>query len=70
MIGMCCNDCKEISDFGNVTKKTLLEIWTNEKFLKLRNSMMKGRNIYPFCRECDVVDAGGREKQIKQLKKS
>lgn len=67
MVGMCCNDCKEISNFGNITQNTLLEIWNNEKFHRLRIAMMKGRNNYPFCSECDVVDAGGREKQIRRL---
>lgn len=64
-VGMCCNDCKEISDFGDVTKNSLMEIWRNEKYAKLREAMKTGdRRNYPFCRECDVVDAGGREKQI------
>ncbi len=66
MVGMCCNDCKEITDFGNVTKNTLLEIWNNEKFNELRKAMTAGRSAYPFCTECDVVDAGEREEFIRR----
>ncbi len=68
--GMCCNDCFEKSHFGDVTKEPLLEIWNNEKFHKLRKAMAGGgRNRYPFCRECDVVDAGEREVYIRSVLK-
>ena len=63
-VGMCCNDCEENSNFGDVREESLTEIWYNEKFIELRNAMLVGRN-YQFCKECDVVDAGGREEQIK-----
>ena len=67
-IGICCNDCKEISDFGNIEKNSLTEIWENEKYKVLREAMKTGdRRNYPFCIECDVVDAGEREKQIKRI---
>lgn len=67
-VGICCNDCKEISGFGDVTQNSLLEIWNNEKFEKLRKAMRTGdRRNYPFCKECDVVDAGGRERQIEKI---
>lgn len=69
-VGMCCNDCKEISDFGDITKSSLVEIWRNEKYVKLREAMKTGdRRNYLFCKECDVVDAGGRERQIKEILK-
>lgn len=41
-VEMCCNDCKETSDFGNITKNYLLEIWNNDKFHKLRKAMETG----------------------------
>ena len=63
-VGMCCNDCKEITNFGDVEKENLFDIWRNEKFGALRKSMIKGRENYAFCKECDVVDAGSREKVI------
>lgn len=63
-VGMCCNDCLEITEFGNVNREGLLEIWNNDKFSMLRKAMKNGRNYYSFCKECDVVDAGSREKVI------
>ena len=66
--GMCCNDCKEITEFGDVAEDSLLEIWHSEGFKKLRNAMLTGnRTNYPFCKECDVVDAGGHERQIRRF---
>lgn len=65
-VGMCCNDCKEITDFGDITKNSLVEIWHNVKYKKLREAMKSGhRSCYPFCKDCDVVDAGEREMFIK-----
>lgn len=66
-IGMCCNDCSEITDFGDISKELLIDIWRNEKFKKVRISMMGGARTYPFCKECDVMDAGEREKYIVSL---
>lgn len=69
-VGMCCNDCKEITDFGDITQNSLSEIWNNSKFQKLREAMSGGyRSSYPFCKECDVVDAGEREIYIRQILK-
>lgn len=69
-VGMCCNDCKEISGFGNITKNSLLEIWHNKKFENLRSIMKSGRSSYSFCRDCDVVDVGEREAFIKEFLKN
>ena len=65
-VGMCCNDCYELTNYGNVFEDSILQIWGGEAFQKLRNSLQNGRN-HPFCKECDVVDAGEREKEIKQI---
>lgn len=63
-VGMCCNDCFEVTEFGHVGENSLWEIWTNDRFGMLRTAMRQGRNCYAFCKECDVVDAGSREKEI------
>lgn len=67
-VGMCCNDCKECSCFGDISKDKILNIWENEKFQDLRKAVSKGRDKYEFCKECDVVDAGEREAYIKSIK--
>ena len=59
-----------ISDwFGkNVMEESLTTIWGSKRFRKLRNVMKNGRN-FPFCVECDVMDAGERERTIKKIMK-
>lgn len=61
-VGICCNDCFEIGGFGNVNNENICDIWRNEKFTDLREKLRGGRENYIFCKECDVVDAGSREK--------
>lgn len=63
-VGMCCNDCFEVTCFGDLNTENIFDVWENEKFMELRNRMARGRSAYPFCVECDVVDAGSREKII------
>ncbi|MCH5279922.1 MAG: SPASM domain-containing protein [Lachnospiraceae bacterium] len=65
-VGLCCNDCYEVTDYGNVSKQTLVEIWESPQFIDLRKEMQKGRLAVPFCVECDVVDSGFREQLIKK----
>lgn len=65
-VGMCCNDCFESSDFGDLHTQTILEIWNGTKFNALRRAMVIGRDNYPACKECDVCDAGSREKLISE----
>lgn len=64
-VGMCCNDCFEVTNFGNVSKDGLKEIWGSTVFRKIREDMIGGRNNL-FCSECDVLDAGEREREIRE----
>ncbi len=66
--GMCCNDCFEVTDYGNVMSDSIGAIWGSSKFKGLRLSMKNGRT-HPFCKECDVVDAGEREREISSILK-
>lgn len=67
-VGVCCNDNEEQSEFGDLTKSSLTEIWENERFKEVRRKMAQGRMNVPFCKNCDVIDAGEREKYIKSLR--
>lgn len=64
-VGMCCNDCFEKTDFGNVNEQSLLEIWNGKSFQDLRRKLTSGRAGIEECNRCDVVDAGSREQYIK-----
>lgn len=66
-VGMCCNDCNENSSYGDITKNSLFDIWQNNKFKDLRKNMAEGRNHHFLCKKCDVIDAGERERFIKEL---
>ncbi len=69
-VGMCCNDCFEVTNFGDINTEDIMQIWQNEHFTKLRQAMRTGnRENYKFCKECDVVDAGSREEIIKNERK-
>ncbi len=68
-VGMCCNDCFEVTNYGNIIDESIKHIWTNEKMSSLREIMRNGRE-HPFCKECDVVDAGEREKEINSILES
>lgn len=60
-VGLCSNDCLEITDFGNVNEMSLLEIWNGKKIRDARAKISKGRKEYYFCNECDVIGLGTRE---------
>ena len=62
---MCCNDCKETTFMGDANTTSIFDIWGGQKFVQLRTAMRNGRTAIPFCRECDVIDAGSREKVIE-----
>lgn len=59
--------CFEKTNFGDITTEHIEDIWNNKKFSNLRKAMRKGRLNYPFCKECDVVDAGEREESIRAI---
>lgn len=66
VIGLCCNDNYEVTNFGNVNDNTIFEIFNNEALKKVRQAMREGRNGYDFCKYCDFVSKGGRrERWIK-----
>ena len=65
-VGLCCNDTKEITDYGNVQEDSLLTIFRNEKLTTLRKALTHGRNREDYCRHCDVVDSGIRLRFIKE----
>lgn len=69
-VGICCNDCSESTEFGNIEEEDPYDIWCNEKFTMLREEMASGRKNYPYCQNCDVIDAGVREELIRQVRYS
>ena len=66
VVGLCCNDNYETTNFGNVKDASIFEIFNGEKINRVRRMMRNGRDGYEFCKYCDFVSKGGRrERWIK-----
>ena len=51
---MCSNDWKKEKPMGNLSKESLLEIWSNKKFLDLRKKLLNSDRNHKPCNVCDV----------------
>ena len=51
---MCSNDWKKEKPMGNLSKDSLLKIWSNEKFIDLRKRLMRSDRNHKPCNVCDV----------------
>lgn len=59
-VGLCCCDNLEVTNFGDANRTPLREIWEGEKLQAARRAIAQGRDRYPFCKNCDFIDAGFR----------
>ena len=51
----CCNDAWGITTMGDVNKNTLVEIWNNDTYRELRESMIQmDRHNIKTCKLCDT----------------
>ncbi len=54
-ISLCCNDALGIYTMGDCNKQSLYDIWYGNKFVHLRNAMLKkGRDGLKLCNNCDA----------------
>jgi len=67
IVGLCCNDALEKTNFGDVNKQNVLEIFHGNNLKKLREMMYNGRNCVQFCKHCDYIDGGMRLNHVNQL---
>lgn len=58
--GLCCNDTKEVTNFGNVGEESVIDLFNGKAINELRESIRNGRDGYPYCSRCDVIDSGIR----------
>ena len=53
----CCNDYFEMEKMGNVKNNSLVEIWNNPRFIKMRKDLLAGkRQNYKLCKNCNKTD--------------
>ena len=65
VVGLCCSDALEKTNYGNLNDSTLYEIWSGSKYDELRRTIGTDRSQYSFCKYCDFVDAGIRNTFMK-----
>ncbi|OGS11136.1 MAG: hypothetical protein A2285_04135 [Elusimicrobia bacterium RIFOXYA12_FULL_57_11] len=53
----CCDALGEIT-LGDVKEMSLVEIWNNDRSVKVRTEMLRGRADLKLCRSCDAVEVG------------
>ena len=66
-VGLCCNDALEKTNLGNVIDSSIYDIWTSRKYQEVRELIGRSRSRYAFCKGCDIVDAGLRNKVMKEI---
>ena len=71
-VGLCCCDNYEVTDFGDLNRTPLVEIWNSSKLRAAREKIAQGRiaqgrQNYPFCSKCDFIDAGFRMQVARKV---
>ena len=63
VVGLCCNDNSEVTNFGDVNDENLYDIFNGKKLQAVRVAIKDGRNGYNFCKYCDFMSIPGRRKR-------
>ena len=48
----CCYDPEGMFNFGNIEKKSFREIWTDDKYAKFRETILKNKKTIKMCANC------------------
>ena len=67
VVGICCNDAHEKTNFGNLNYQSISDVWNDEKILSIKKLIAYDRSNYDFCKYCNFIEAGTRFNYIKQL---
>lgn len=49
---LCCQDYNKAHVFGNARENTVMNIWNNPEYSKLRSEIKKGHYFLPICKMC------------------
>ena len=49
---LCCVDWRRSMSFGNLKEKSIMEIWKDEKFVRVRNLLRNGTPVCKACQGC------------------
>lgn len=53
-VSLCCNDPLGKCTMGDASKESLVDIWYGEKFEQVRQRIIKGRENFEHCKNCDT----------------
>lgn len=54
-VGVCPQDWKFATEYGNVKERSLVELWNSKKLQNFRLAHLRGnRKKIPYCKDCDV----------------
>jgi len=48
----CCSFGTSVGDLGNILQEDFKEIWNNDKYLRFRKLIKKGKAPFPVCKDC------------------
>ena len=65
---MCSNDWKKEKSMGNLSKDSLLTIWSNKKFVDLRKKLINSDRSHKPCNVCDVNGILNGKKSFEKWK--
>ena len=68
-MGICCCDNFEVTELADLNTTSLRDGWNSDKYKALREAVAKGRHNYPFCKNCDFIDAGLRMDAVDDVLK-
>lgn len=54
-VSLCCNDALGKMTLGDVNEDKIIDIWNSEKYMKIREELVKGRENLGPCSKCDTV---------------
>ena len=55
-VSICCNDALGLTEMGDVSTESLLEVWNGKKMEKARKKLVcEGRKSIEICKYCDSL---------------
>ena len=66
---MCSNDWKKEKPLGNILTESLLKIWSNSEFIKVRKKLYKKDRCHKPCNVCDVDGTLNGKKSFERWEK-
>jgi radical SAM protein with 4Fe4S-binding SPASM domain len=54
-LSLCCNDALGSVTMGDAARDRLLDIWNGDAYRAVREKLLSGRDAFPVCRHCDVL---------------